>query len=382
MAAKSLLISSTYFPPQVGGISALMRGAASALGPEEVVCVTGVKGAPRRIPGSGVRVYRRPGIFLGNKVTQSLCVGAVLTELAVRERPRLLQVATVYDGLPALMISRITGWPIVVWAHGNEILSLRNESYSRPRQALLAAARVIANSRFTGRLLVETGVREDRIRIFHPRCDAGTFTPGDATAARASLGIAADDPVLLSVGGPVERKGHDIVLQALPTLLPEFPTLQYLIVGDGPHRPTLEEMARRLGVAPRVRFEGRVPDERLPDYYRAASVVALVSRHRQVENDVEGFGIVFLEAAATGRPSVGGRSGGIEDAVVDGETGLLVDPSSPGETAAAIGRLLRDRDLAARMGEAGRRRVVAGFTWEGGVGELRNILGEAVGGRR
>lgn len=382
MPPKSLLISSTYFPPQVGGISALMQGAAGVLGPDAVACVTGVKRAPRRLPGSGVRVYRRPGLFLGNRVTQSLCVGAVLTEIAVRERPRLLQVATVYDGLPALMISRVTGWPIVVWAHGNEILSLSAESYSRSRQALLGAARVIANSRFTRQLLLESGVQEDRIQIFHPRCDATTFTPGDATAARASLGITAEGPVILSVGGLVERKGHDIVLQALPTLLQEFPTLQYLIVGDGPHRPALEEMARRLGVAGRVRFEGRVPAERLPDYYRASDVVALVSRHRRMEHDVEGFGIVFLEAAATGRPAVGGRSGGIEDAVVEGETGLLVDPESPEETAAAIGRLLRDRDLAGRMGEAGRRRVVAGFTWDRGVAELRNIIEEAVGGRR
>ncbi len=382
MAAKSLLISSTYFPPQVGGISALMRGAASALGPDEVSCVTGVKAAPRRLPESGVRVYRRPGIFLGNKVAQSLCVGAVLAELAVRERPRLLQVATVYDGLPALMMSRVTGWPIVVWAHGNEILSLRDESYSRPGQALRTAARVIANSRFTRQLLLDAGVREERIRIFHPRCDATTFTPGDPAAARASLGIAAEGLVILSVGGLVERKGHDMVLQALPALLGEFPTLQYLIVGDGPHRPTLEARAHRFGVMDRVRFEGRVPQEQLPDYYRASDVVALVSRHRDAEHDVEGFGIVFLEAAATGRPSVAGRSGGIEDAVVEGETGFLVDPASVEDTAAAIGRLLRDRDLAMRMGEAGRRRVVAGFTWEGGVRELRDILGEAVGGGR
>ncbi len=379
MPTKSILLSSTYFPPQVGGISALMRGAAGALGASEVACVTGVREAPRTLPGSGVRVYRRPGIFGGNRLTQTLAVGAAVAELTIREHPQLLQVATVYDGLPALMISRLTGWPLVVWAHGNEILGLGKETYPRPRQAILKASRVIANSRFTHQLLLNVGVSEDRIRIFPPRCDVAAFTPGDTAQARSTLGLPEEwGPVVLSVGGLVERKGHDTVIAALPTVLREFPTLQYLIVGDGPNRGTLERMVQQHGVSNHVRFEGRVTDEQLPLYYRACDAFAMVSRDRSAEQDVEGFGIVFLEAAATGKPSVGGRSGGIADAVLDGQTGLLVDPTGPEDTADAILRLLRDPALATRLGAEGRRRTEAGFTWESGVTELRRILAEAV----
>jgi phosphatidylinositol alpha-1,6-mannosyltransferase len=139
--------------------------------------------------------------------------------------------------------------------------------------------------------------------------------------------------------------------------------LKYVIVGDGPHRPALEALARHMGIESLVHFAGEVPDRELARWYAAADVFALCSEERRGERSVEGFGIVFLEASASGLPVVGTKAGGIPDAVADGETGLLVPPGDPDAVAHAIGRLLQDNELALRMGSAGRDRVLNQFNW-------------------
>ena len=173
----------------------------------------------------------------------------------------------------------------------------------------------------------------------------------------------------MSVGRLQRRKGHDLVLRALPALLKRHSTLRYVIVGDGEERPRLESMARELGVTPQVTFVGEVPDDLLPGYFAAADIFVLPNRVEK--GDFEGFGIVFLEAAAAGLPTVGGRSGGVPEAVLEDETGLLVDGTDPAELEGALHRLLVDRVLARSLGEAGRRRVRNEFTWAASAARLR-----------
>jgi phosphatidylinositol alpha-1,6-mannosyltransferase len=191
------------------------------------------------------------------------------------------------------------------------------------------------------------------------------------------LGDGYKNRVIVTVGNLVSRKGHDMVIRALPRLAQTIPDITYLVVGNGPHRQQLEELACSIGVRDHVVFAGVVPDRDLPDVYALSDVFAMPSRAHLDTCDVEGFGLVFLEANACGKPVVAGRSGGIPEAVEDGVTGLLVNPTDAEDIARAIGKLLTDTDLARRMGHQGRVRVVTRFTWEAIIKRVEKSL-EAV----
>ncbi len=273
---------------------------------------------------------------------------------------------------PSVLVSRMIkpmGGPrrIFVAAHGRELLleplsGVPGKLYDRIRRNLLRRADgVFAVSRYTRSLLYELGVRPERIAVLHNGTDPTRFSPLDVSDIRRTHGLDGRK-VLLTVGRLVPRKGIDTVLRALPGVAREMPDALYVICGEGPDRERLETLARDLQVADRTRFLGEVAYEDLPRYYNACDVFVMPSR--QVRPFVEGFGIVFLEANACGKAVVGANSGGIPDAVRDGETGLLVEPDNETELAEALLRLLRDPDLATRLGQNGRRRVVEEATWE------------------
>ena len=168
--------------------------------------------------------------------------------------------------------------------------------------------------------------------------------------------------IILTVGRLVERKGHDAVIKALPFVLKEFPDLKYKIVGKGPMDKKLREIAKIENVNGYVEFCGEV--DNIADFYANCDVLVMPSRFIEKKGDVEGFGLVFLEANYFGKPVIAGKSGGVFDAVIDGVTGLLVDPESPEEIANAIIELLENPELARKLGEQGRKRVLEEFTWE------------------
>ncbi|MBB4930831.1 phosphatidylinositol alpha-1,6-mannosyltransferase [Lipingzhangella halophila] len=200
---------------------------------------------------------------------------------------------------------------------------------------------------------------------FHP--DAG----GAEIRERHGLG---GRPVVVCVSRLVPRKGQDTLVRAWPRVLAEVPGAVLLIVGDGPYRGRLRAMAERQGVADSVVFTGSVPAEELPAHFAAGDVFAMPCRTRNGGLDVEGLGIVYLEASATGLPVVAGASGGAPDAVADGETGLVVGGDWPGPTARALIRLLGDPVAAAEMGERGRAWVRSAWTWEAASQRLEGLL--------
>jgi phosphatidylinositol alpha-1,6-mannosyltransferase len=172
----------------------------------------------------------------------------------------------------------------------------------------------------------------------------------------------------------------DTLLLAWLHVLRHAPDAELTVIGDGDDRARLERRAERLGVASRVRFRGRVSDAELRDAYAQARVFALPGRARLgAHAEGEGFGLVFLEAAAAGLPSVAGRAGGAVEAVEDGVTGILVDPNSPQAVARAIVSILREPDLARSMGEAGRRRVEREFSGERFRGRIGALIAELTG---
>jgi phosphatidylinositol alpha-1,6-mannosyltransferase len=388
-SVKSLLISGSYFPPQTGGISHVMHGVAAALGPERVCCLTGVSAGLGTGRALECGVYRRPEAFHGTRVAQAVALSKSVAQIMVRESPRVVQLATLFEGSLGLGLRRWLKLPFVVYAHGNEILDGLKADWPKPRLALRQADRVLAVSEFTANLVKKADVPPERITIVRPGCEVERFRPRDSTLdlRQKLLGSRYTDQIILTVGGLVPRKGHDMVIRALPRLLRRVPKLTYVVVGDGPARPHLEALATTTGIRDRVVFTGNVADEHLPDMYAVSDVFVMPSREDLDACDVEGFGLVFLEANACGKPVIGGRSGGIADAVVDGVTGFLVDPRDEDDIANSLARVLNDGALAARLGDLGRVRVVREFTWKRVAAQVDEIVasiarGDSSQGRR
>jgi len=229
------------------------------------------------------------------------------------------------------------------------------------RRTLAGADSVVSNSAFTAGLARALGAAPERIHVTHCGTDPARFAPRDAQTLRSRLALG-ERPVLLSIARLVPRKGLDTVLRALPHVRAAVPDVVYIVVGDGPDRERLMALCNELGVSALVRFTGEVPASELPLWYSLGDVFVMPSRSEPP--DVEGFGIVFLEAAAAERPVVAANAGGVPDAVLDGVSGLLVPPDDPGELAQKLVLLLRDPTRRAELGRRGRERVLAEFTWD------------------
>ena len=209
---------------------------------------------------------------------------------------------------------------------------------------------VIVNSSFTAGKVRECAQGKCTVTIVSPGVEERFLHAGNQDAEKIRTQFCVQgSPCLLTIGRLVARKGHDTVIRCLPYLAVKWPELKYIIAGSGPQRERLEELARSLSLQDTVMFLGEVPAGVLPALYKMADVFVMPSR--QVgDSDAEGFGIVFLEANAAGTPVVGAATGGIPDAVVNGETGLLVnDPLDPVELAETIARILSDSVLRERL---------------------------------
>jgi phosphatidylinositol alpha-1,6-mannosyltransferase len=207
-----------------------------------------------------------------------------------------------------------------------------------------------------------------------PGVDTAEFAPSvDGSTVRRRLGLA-DRPTVVCVSRLVPRKGQDVLIRALPTVRRAVPGAALLLVGDGPDRGRLERLARETGVSRDVVFTGAVPAAELSAHYRAGDVFAMPCRTRRAGLDVEGLGMVYLEASASGLPVLAGDSGGAPDAVIDGETGHVVDGRSVASVAQHLVMLLSDVDTARAMGEKGRSWVEREWRWETIADRLRRLL--------
>jgi len=227
------------------------------------------------------------------------------------------------------------------------------------------------------RLAGALGAYADRLVRLTPGVDAERFSPAvDGSAVRSAHGLA-ERPVVVCVSRLVPRKGQDVLIRGLPELRRRVPGAALLLVGGGPHRPALQRLAERAGVADEVVFTGSVPGPDLPAHYAAGDVFAMPCRTRRGGLDVEGLGIVYLEASATGLPVVAGRSGGAPDAVLDGSTGRVIDGRNDDEVVHAVAGLLKDPATAAAMGAVGRAWVQREWRWDTVAARLRGMLGGA-----
>lgn len=277
------------------------------------------------------------------------------------------------EGLVAWWVARLTGHPVVIYAHGEELTTWRGRKHTAMVFALRHADAVIANSEFTRDQLVARGVAPEKIRLIYPGVDTERFRPGlPCDDLKVRIGLAPKQRLILSVGRLSRRKGFDMVIRALPELLRQGLDVRYAVIGIGEDWNYLHALAQECGVAERVHFLGHVPAEELPRWYNACDV--FVMPNREIEGDTEGFGMVFVEAAACGKAAIAGKAGGTGAAVVDGVTGFRVDGSRVEAVAAVLGRVLADDALARRLGEAGYERVGARFSWPSVADATRAVI--------
>jgi len=287
---------------------------------------------------------------------------------------------------PAKWLNERLRVPYGILVHGGDLLGLQHKIHqsrvkrSTAKSLLSSAAVIIANSKWTRDLchvvLGELGLddHEGRVRIIPLGTDPAQFRPAPASdAIRRRYGLDGGRWIL-TVARLVPHKGVDITLQALAGLAQGHPDLRYAVVGRGDHQDALESLARELRIEDRVRFLTDVSDADLPAIYNAADLYVGVSRQDGI--DVEGFGISLLEASASGLAVVAGRSGGIPDAVRDGETGVLVDSENHRAVATAITVLLADPARRVSLGEQGRRAVVEHYNWDRVVADFMAIAAE------
>jgi phosphatidylinositol alpha-1,6-mannosyltransferase len=372
--SEPIWIFTVGYPSYDGGIAVYAHEVAGALHRrgEEVLVIAGTfDPADASLDrGSPFKVMRFPRVR--SKLRNLLFrFQAVLT--AWRLAPPRYVIATEWfsTGIVVWVLSYFLRIPYVVVNHGNEILRCKRRRLLRwlLGRVLRRAEQVLAVSRYTQQLIEELVPGKEVVFIPNGVSLESVGTNRGPEPLRADLGLA-DRPVILSLGRLVQRKGHDMMLEAMPRILESVPNAIWLIAGKGSYEATLRADIDKMGLSEHVRLLGYISSEDKGDYYRMCDVYVLVSRTIEAEGEVEGFGITYLEASACQAPIVAGRSGGAVDAVMDGITGLLVDPRSPEAIAGAVTRLLTNKAFARQLGEQGHQRAVQDYSWDGHVERL------------
>jgi phosphatidylinositol alpha-1,6-mannosyltransferase len=372
---KTLVVTNDY-PPRVGGIQRTLEALVERFPADRVaVLCPAWEGAGDFDRAARYPVLRQPERFLWPTPDVGRRIRAAVADLGAE----VVLFGATYPlaTLGPSIAKRRT--PYLSAAHGFEYwLSIAPGAHALLRHATSRASRVpVMCSAFIGRV-VRTAVPERvPVSVMYPGADVDAFHPDlPFEDLRERHGLV-DRPIVVCVSRLVPRKGQDALIRAMPRIRREVPDAALLIVGDGPARADLEAMAAE-GPDGTVVFAGQVSEEDLPRYYRAGDVFAMPCRTRRAGLEVEGWGNVFIEAAACARPVVVGDSGGARESLLDGTTGLLVDGRSVDAVADAVASLLGDPALAEAMGRAGRARVERHFTWDRAAGQLAAWLREAV----
>jgi len=268
------------------------------------------------------------------------------------------------EGLVAWAVARLTFRPIMIYAHGEELTTWgRGGKYKAMRFALCHADRVIANSEHTRDTLLGMGVDAMRITVIYPGVDVSVFMPGlDVSGLREGLGIRPDEKLVFSVGRLSRRKGFDQMIRAVAQLHAEGIPVRYVIAGIGEDADYLDGLIAEHNVQAVVHRIGAVSEADLPRWMNACDVFAMPNR--DIDGDNEGFGMVFIEAAACGKPSLAGEAGGTGSAVLHLQTGVRVDGATVNAVSDALRSLLSQPALTQEMGHHALNRVEREFSWE------------------
>jgi phosphatidylinositol alpha-1,6-mannosyltransferase len=369
------------FPPRIGGAQSYYWGAIQTLPPEDVVVVApSHPDAARFDAGHPYRVVRLPSPVLWPTPSMLKTVASLVDEHGAS----LLQLGhPLPAGLIGPRLREKRDLPYVVFLGGGEVTlpGAIPGVASLLRHVLGGASMLLTVSEFTARAAARQAGGRVRAEVLRAPLPVGEYLPpaGDERVGlKARLGVAG--PLVVCVGRLVPRKGQDMLIDALHELEPEFPDLELAIVGSGRYADDLRRRAQRRGVQGRVRMTGEIPHRRMVTWLRAADVFASPCRSRWGGLEVEGYGLVFAEAALCGLPVIAGRSGGAPEAVRPGESGMVVDGRSKDEIAGALATLLRLSPQGREtIGAAGRRLALARHSPAAVGVRYHDLLAEAAG---
>ncbi|MGW1543561.1 glycosyltransferase family 4 protein [Streptomyces sp. NPDC002309] len=379
---RKTLIVTNDFPPRPGGIQAFLHNMALRLDPGRLVVYASTwKRTGEGLEATAAFDAEQPFTVVRDRTTMLLPTPAVTRQavalLRAHECTAVWFGAAAPLGLMAPALRRAGAERLVATTHGHEAgwaaLPAARQLLRRIGDSTdtLTYLGEYTRSRIAGALTRDAAARMTRLP---PGVDEKTFHPGSGgDRVRARLGLSGR-PVVVCVSRLVPRKGQDTLILAMPRILSKEPDAVLLLVGGGPYEGELRKLARETRVEDSVVFTGAVPWSELPAHYGAGDVFAMPCRTRRGGLDVEGLGIVYLEASATGLPVVAGDSGGAPDAVLDGETGWVVRGGSVEDAADRIVTLLGDAELRRRMGERGRAWVEERWRWDLLAERLKELL--------
>jgi phosphatidylinositol alpha-1,6-mannosyltransferase len=379
---RKTLIVTNDFPPRPGGIQAFLHNMALRLEPDRfVVYASTWKRSREGVEATAAFDAEQPFTVVRDSTTMLLPTpGATRKAVGLLREHGCTSVwfgAAAPLGLMAPALRKAGAERLVATTHGHEAgwaqLPAARQLLRRIGESTdtITYLGEYTRSRIAGALSPAAAARMAQLP---PGVDEKVFHPGSGgDEIRARLGLT-DRPVVVCVSRLVPRKGQDTLILAMPRILAAEPEAVLLIVGGGPYEKELRRLAQETGVTDSVHFTGAVPWAELPAHYGAGDVFAMPCRTRRGGLDVEGLGIVYLEASATGLPVVAGDSGGAPDAVLDGETGWVVRGGSPEEAADRIVVLLGDAELRRRMGERGRQWVEEKWRWDLLAEKLKALL--------
>jgi phosphatidylinositol alpha-1,6-mannosyltransferase len=377
-ASRTLVVTNDY-PPRPGGIQTFVHELLRRLPPEDVVVLASTwRGAAEFDAEQACTVIREPTKVLLPTPAVGRRAAALLAE---HECTSVLFGAAAPLGLIGPTLRDAGAQRLVALTHGHEAGWAGIPGMRQVLRAVGARLDVITYLGEYTRQRIADAVGADaatRMVQLTPGVDDTVFRPDVDTAALRARYELGDRPVVVCVSRLMPRKGQDVLVEAWPRVREQVPDAVLLLVGGGPHRDVLQRRVSDLRLVHDVRLTGSVPWSQLPAHYALGQVFAMPCRTRHRGLDVEGLGIVYLEASATGLPVIAGRSGGAPDAVLDGETGLVVDGTDTAEVATAVTDLLIDGDRRAAMGAAGRAWVARAWRWERQVQRLARLLDPGV----
>lgn len=377
---KKILFVTNDFGPRAGGIESFIMGLVERLPRDSVTVFTSYQGDTsgydaKWLQNYGVKVIRDRSKMLLPTPRVARTLKSIVKQ---SEFSAACFAAAAPLGLLASTLRKAGITRIISLTHGHEVWWAKVFPFSLAIRRIGDTVDVLTYlGEFTRRsisIALSPQARDAMVRIA-PGIDIAHFSPGPTPSKlRKDLGLS-NKAVIVSVGRLVPRKGQDRLIQALPLIRNAIPNVHLLLVGEGKYRKSLEKLAGQKRVKDLVTFVGQVPYAQLPDYFRCGDIFAMPSRSRLCGLEVEGLGIVYLEASSCGLPVIAGNSGGAPDAVVDGVTGIVVDGTNVNEIAFAIIRVLSDPAKMKAMGAVGSEWVASGWSWEIWSTKFAQLLG-------
>ncbi len=371
---KTLLIPGD-FPPEVSGIATYFHEIWQFYNPEENIILAAkyrnYKKFDKQSQLNTIRIDIPTGNSLIHKILKSIFYTIKVALLNRKYNFKLIHCGQVLSsGITGWLMNKLFNIPYIIYVYGSETYRFGNNRYLLKliKKFLLEADQIIPNSQFTMNEFLALDIPKDKFTIITPGVDTARFYPEEPDIELVDKYQLQNKKVLLTVARLDERKGHDKVIEAIASLKEDIPDIVYLIVGKGREQKRLKSLVRKYKIRENVRFCGYVAEEDLPKYYNCCDLFILLNRQtsndEQLAGDYEGFGIVFLEASACGKPVIAGNFGGIHDAVADTKSGYIIDGNNMTEITTTIKKLLLNDYNKIQLGKYGRERAVEFFTWK------------------